>query len=44
VDVGEKDLPEDGRLLPKPLPNDLAGVRRELTDLAQVVLVRADTA
>ena len=32
VDVGEKDLPEGGRFLPKPYhPNDLAVVLRELT-------------
>jgi len=37
VDVGEKDLPEGGRLLAKPYsPNELAGVPRELTDARQV--------
>jgi CheY-like chemotaxis protein len=32
VDVGEKDLPEGGRFLPKPYhPDELADVLRELT-------------
>ena len=32
VDVGEKDLPEGGRFLPKPYrPNELTNVLRELT-------------
>jgi CheY-like chemotaxis protein len=34
VDVGEKDLPEGGRFLPKPYhARQLAAVLRELTDL-----------
>jgi len=34
VDVGEKDLPEGGRFLPKPYhPKQLAAVLRELTDI-----------
>ena len=34
VDVGEKDLPEGGRFLPKPYhPRQLAAVLRELTGL-----------
>ena len=37
VDVGEKDLPEGGRFLPKPYsPKQIAGVLRELTGRADL--------